>query len=877
MVVVSSINPPFPEQNSKQTSSDNDVDTQKTPGQRLLTLTRQLENNPESYDAIMEETVELMNSLIEMYSRRGLLLGDTDKAQRILSSRSLPSQAVHNSKAKSKSHADVENGQVQAAQSETLVFSALTRILNSQPNSLGAETNLLVALAAEICTAIGQHMQRGNQESAASSSVLAEYEILVQSGKPILSGLVSRVQSIQSELSQGNLNVCLANAMLDDDQHVTPLVSCFKAASLYVNLFGTKLSRSTDLLSKLRSISWQFLSAPMDSVQQAASHLFTSLPFAGAIDRKSPADLWNGAFADLSSVLFRLVDSIAPVGKSSIRLDTIPLSEEANAVVQQWHRCIQQTLSEPQARVDALVVLLRGTSMCVRNLLLMDSLSVSPSDSIPVDTCVPIETVLDVVESFLSYPMSAESLFYRTKKRLRDETVDGGYVTSRAIALQLANVIKGIGHMILESLLTALGGPILFPYGKRIIRVSYASLLTSCSQGVRRVMDPASSVQLEGKKRRWLHLSVVMRTKSVQSLQRVILSFGSDRTAKTNTSTRTTGDNLSDMEMALALVVGCLIEQTTENAINSDECWGNTEERLDYVLSCLDCLRGALSSAGGYLGPSIRAMIDSVVLNCLSQPSTSKLGDVFSWWSVRAKVFDLARSSVVVPWNDGGASSLVDSLQLACHQALQEGDETVGLAARDALLVCNQFRVPRAPALVNAVRVPPESQGKASGAPETSASMLRAKLEQVEKERAAAQKAMEKVELEAAAEKRKRSKEEPRMETKKTKTQVKPMVETSTPKPAAAKQEKPQVAVEKELPVPEEENSKNHAVVPVESEKVKSVGETTSMGEEDMKLTKDEKDDSNEQSMDVEPEFGDDDEDFPEIVAGDGPDSDDED
>jgi len=94
--------PPFPEDSSKSTeknaSAKSDdglieigsetVNKKNNYPSRLLSLIRSVEKNEretEKYESIMQETVDLFNHLIAVYSRHGLLRGDAEKAEQILS------------------------------------------------------------------------------------------------------------------------------------------------------------------------------------------------------------------------------------------------------------------------------------------------------------------------------------------------------------------------------------------------------------------------------------------------------------------------------------------------------------------------------------------------------------------------------------------------------------------------------------------------------------------------------------------------------------------------------------------------------------------------------------------------------------------------
>lgn len=605
-------NPPFPNAtsvNDDELESSSNTSGQKTQAQLLLNLVRlvEKEEDEEIYETYMEDTVDLMNSLIGLYSRRGLLQGNVAKAERILSSSTQTMKGGSRDNKRNNSNKkgagwggrDLQIGSVNsdgqmggsdaAPLSETLVFTALTRILtdakDANPTSRAFNTEydsaLLVALSAELCLAMSQHVQTNKQDGNPCSA--AEYELLASNGKTILAGMVSKVRSLDQDMKSptNKATKCLSTTFMDDEKHITPILSCLRAACSLVNMFGMKLSRSTALLSDLRNVAWQFVATPEPSIQEAAARLLAALPLAGGVDRKLPSDLWSVGVADIGIMLSAIFDAVAPVSKPSNNREA-SLSKEADDVLQGWLSFLRRDISNEIDRVRTFRLLLRGLVLSFRYFLSRDCHGSTPA--ILLESKIDIETILEIVERFLSYPMSAESLFFRTKKRLRDEAVDGGLISSRSITTKAANEVKRLGHEILDCLISSVGGSALLPFSRRIIRMSYASLLTSCSGPVRKVVDPANFVQLDGKKRRWLHLSIALRTKAVQTVHLVVVTFGSDRSAKIDSSERGT-DSKSDGEMALTLVAGSLMEQIGAKDVdgNAEDTWGSLAERVALV------------------------------------------------------------------------------------------------------------------------------------------------------------------------------------------------------------------------------------------------------------------------------------------------------
>ena len=395
---------------------------------------------------------------------------------------------------------------------------------------------------------------------------LAEYEMLAQSGKAILSGLVDLMGHIVNKMREfsdrrsGELVLTLFKCK--EETHALIFNSLIKSACSLVSLFTTKLSRSTQLLTDLSSISWMILTIDNNSVQESAARLLSCLPLAGGIDRKSPSDIWSSQILDTLTALSTVLQTMAPLTQSNTRSSP---NETSNKFWGSWIHYVQREISDEQFRLKCFYRFSRGLAKAYGFFLLQDGLSRFHSSSILVDAHLDIKMVLGVVELLVSFPLSSETVYYRTKRRLRDEKIDNGLLSPRIIATEVANYIKLMGHDILDCTMAAVGGPSLMPFARRVLRISYASILTSSSGSVRKVMDPTSAVQLEGKKRRWLHLSIASRAGAIKTFGYAISAFGCDYKSSSRSRSDESATNSfiasTDSEKAITLVVGCLVEQ----------------------------------------------------------------------------------------------------------------------------------------------------------------------------------------------------------------------------------------------------------------------------------------------------------------------------
>ena len=85
------------------------------------------------------------------------------------------------------------------------------------------------------------------------------------------------------------------------------------------------------------------------------------------------------------------------------------------------------------------------------------------------------------------FPSAAETLFFSTKKRLRLEVVQDGLLSSTAVVLEMANLVKFLGHDIMDAAITAAGVSLL-PFARKSneikSRLSACVVLHRTSKGV---------------------------------------------------------------------------------------------------------------------------------------------------------------------------------------------------------------------------------------------------------------------------------------------------------------------------------------------------------------------------------------------------------
>jgi len=915
--------------------SGSEADFKKSHPSQLLSLIRSHEKKDrgnEDYEENMQETVDLFNHLIAVYSRHGLLHGDSEKAEQILSMENSMMKwgGVEGRKrgGKKGKRGNKDNNsddlRIQKRQKgvaifepsisqqvdESLIFVAILRIFitsttndktnkMSNRNRIDEDQALLISLGAELCLAISQHIKVDKESDACN---LAEYELLAQSGKPILTGLVNIMKLVENDMRMSSDRRkdanCLTLLQCDEQTHVLILNSSIKLACSLVSLFGMKLSRSTVLLLDLNTIVWKLLTIDDDSVQASAARLLSCLPLGGGIDRKSPSEIWSAQILDTLTALSTVLQTMAPLTQSNARCAPTEDLNSSNGTtdnfLEQWIRFVRRDISNEQFRLRCFYRFSRGLTKVFQFLLLQDGLDRFHSNSTLVDAQLDIKKILGVVESLVSFPLSSETVYYRTKRRLRDENIDNGLLSPRIIATEVANHIKLMGHDILDSTLAVVGGPMLLPYARRILRISYASILTSSSSPVRKVMDPTCAVQLEGKKRRWLHLSVTSRTVAIKTFGSAIAAFGCDYSSSSPNHSKASSTHSfiasTDSEKSITLVVGCLVEQVSRNKFQSgdyDDDWGTNLERIELISASATCLSMSILSCGGFLSMPMRSVIESVVVTALSQMCGIRQPSIqlLSWSPAKISFIQLACTCVTTPWQDGASSALVDLLTITANRFKNDVDREVSLNANAALRICDTIAVPRAPALTYVARALSTNNTNGTDlnphATTTDANSLAANIESARNDAVLARKKIEEIEH---AKKRKVDERRQREEKEYHEKAAKRQKALAKKKVEKAQKSAPMTKTSREPASDTTMDDETNTKLDLKDETLPAKSDLMTAGVED-KATKEADDEgklkANEGKMETDQKMDDclnndsDEEAFPEIFDG-GPDSDDE-
>lgn len=691
-------------------------------GQRLLGLLKALDKNKED-EGVLLETLGLMQKLIAVVRRRGFLRGNAILAEQILASAAGTGNANkpaaaggssnnnHRKKSRGKrgrssneltmlSGAILDVTGPAAALDAQLVMAALARVLETpKPCDGPAALTIVVAAAADVVTAACEHIK---SRLMADACFLAEYELVAGAGKGFLVGVEKHVRGLLPR----QRSATLLDGDDDDEEALYAMAACFRAASALVSVFGTKLSRSTAILVGLRDVAWEAVltvddgGGGTDFVVHAATILLATLPYAGGTDKLTPSLVWNQAVVDAVSGLKLAMRKVAPLAElkkhGAIVVENAMSDYVRQVVYDPWISKIEQASSDDsKARIFVqLVQRLGGTvvSLLSRDAISAAAAATSTLQAQLIGAEVNADSMLSLVEAMLSFSPAAEAKYYGTKKRLRLEAVDGGLLSPAALAGRVAMAIRLAGHNLLDATVSALGAASLLPYARRVLRIAQIGLLTSSSSALRRVLDPSSAAQLDGKWKRWLHTSITARIAAVKTFHQAVLVFGIDPRSLTASSTNRSG---GDGDRAVTVICGHIIEELSSSTVSVE--WGSLDDRVQLVSACCESLAACLSSGGEFLPMSTRGLVDSVTRSCLESVFQAH---PFSFFSiVKTSILTLGSLSVCTPWQDGAASCIAGQLKKVARACQQDRESSVVLVATSALRVCDALDCPRVPAM----------------------------------------------------------------------------------------------------------------------------------------------------------------------------------
>ena len=699
------LTPPKPP--SGKAAADGSTITSNLIGRSLvskLSLAQKASNEKDAHDAA-NDLLSALTDLRMVISRRGLLRGDTSRAEAYLTKLTETSgnggsgagpkdggggkrrrKGGGGGGGKSNKAFNFIDGSPSHVGSgilddEVLLLIGLGRILGAGKSAASANTlpDGVVQEAAKVLLAICRHVT--TYWSSGSSCITAEYELLLVACPQLLSGL----GNVASHL--------LENGSMDS------LASCHRAAASIITLMGTRLSRSSATMEKIASTASDaiFYSGENTSNTKrgtcihSAAAVLAAQPLAGNSDGTSPARLWTDSIVKETKSLTLVLSIFFPMHKSASKARQFVDSND-----QVWVDLVDKSMASQKDRTSEFLRRIEGYSSILTSLLSLDGCDGSSNEGSISCASVPVGGLLDLIELMLAFPSAAEARYLSTKSKLRNISIEHG-ILSPSSAMSVANDVKSHGLTLFDRIVSSINSSGIV-HGGRIMRLASNSLQSSCSYALKRSIDPVGTPALraDGKRgRRWLHDSLCLRMMSVRSFGNAMLRTGPSIALSSE-------GNI--FAKSLVLVSGCLLEQTIAHDASPEADWGTLCDRIGLASECAKVLESALSVAGPYLDANTRSTIESVAGTCLSSLSgrstTNAPGPTLSYSSTKCTLLKLASSCICAPWSDGAGSSLVGLLRRTAESLKRDTDGEVASAACSAICLCNAITVPRSPPMI---------------------------------------------------------------------------------------------------------------------------------------------------------------------------------
>lgn len=533
--------------NPPSSSNDDEV------GRRLMALVRASEKSTTTSTTV--ELREFLTELVSLYSRKGLLQGNVTKAQKVLESSTSSTTKTRGGGRRTQQHS------ASVSDDESLLFSALIRILTLKEEEETSSFSM-IALAANVCRAIAMYIQN---ECIAPQVRRAEQEILVQSSRSLLTSMASTIENLVFLLSSRT------------GQQTLALQSCLQATTSLLSVLGAVKVPPT-----LGQAAWTALIDANDKVQASSALLLSILP----LTDKNTAEAWSVGVSDAVVALGQVLKAMAPLRQQTKTPKTM-ISQDTQAKVTDWINQITKVESEEE-RFQVLRSYIRGLTAYLVALLTRRAYATNTTTRAAMMTAkLDIESLLHLCNCMIQFPAAAETTFFSTKKRLRMEVVQNGLLSPAALVLEMANVVKYLGHDIMDTMLCATAGGSLLPFARRVVRIAQSSLLASASTALQKVLDP-TMLRVDGNRKQWLQNSLVLRARAIQTYGMAIKTLGASVLAKSLSNHDVGGNNTRDDTIAVSAIGGCLLEQLSWPEEANDD-WASLSERVD-----LWCVRNML-------------------------------------------------------------------------------------------------------------------------------------------------------------------------------------------------------------------------------------------------------------------------------------------
>ena len=503
---------------------------------------------------------------------------------------------------------------------EGLIITAVCRMLGAAvgrkkkgPKDPGDEPGVkrsgypygLVCASLDVLSSICDRASDGMVPSLPGDTTCAsvEADMIGSIGPPLLEALCENVLRFYHEQRDGG------------HEALEGLTGCFGAAASVVSLLETRLARADGTLRGLRDAAWLVLNNihallgrddEVLSLQRAVTTMLSTLVLAGNSEGALPSVLWSREVLNGAMLLRWAIHDFFPVPSADGSADgkgngSDGVREESRKHPEAWklHECWKSIATEPLPggretdeldlgsdctdvhRSRALESRISCLTGYICSLLRMDGHPLHQSNSFSSPPSVPLDSLLDVAEVLLSFPLAAEARYRSTKSRLRSTPVSDGLISPNT-AIDVASSVRLCGHYLLDAAVgSCRGGSGALGRARRLVSISVANLQSSCSSALVSVVDGRRGVIKEGGAGSRLRGSIPLRTKSVRTFHAVAVALGSGIMSSSGTT--------RSASRAMVLLAGCLLEQVQAGGdgegsagLDSDG-WGTLGERAKLV------------------------------------------------------------------------------------------------------------------------------------------------------------------------------------------------------------------------------------------------------------------------------------------------------
>jgi hypothetical protein len=419
------------------------------------------------------------------------------------------------------------------------------------------------------------------------------------------------IGSIGSSLLDALRDNILSLYYQSNEESIAVMIESFRTAASVITLLERRLSRGAEkVIHGLRDVSWLVLNnlhslttdtASIHAIQQAATSLLASFPLAAGTSSDGgspPSKIWTQCMRDGILLLRWAINGFFPMPTTIEDNSAAAGKDEATKHPTLWKEheqwlCIvtgfqveglDLGVSDPTDgyRARALQIRIRCLTSYIASLIKMEGYPLHRANSFSSSALlVPFDSLLDVSELLLSFPLAAEGKHRSTKQRLRSSPVEGGLISPDS-AMSISVELRLSGHALFDvAMESCRGGSGALARGRRIVAMAVANLQSSCSAVLVSVVDGSKrGVDLRGQRIGWLRGSIPLRIKSIQMFHNVAISLGSSTMSSIGTA--------KSMSKALVLLGGCLLEQTQKEedyalGMNRVDEWGTLGERAKLV------------------------------------------------------------------------------------------------------------------------------------------------------------------------------------------------------------------------------------------------------------------------------------------------------